>query len=359
MTQSNVERTGKVQTVLGMVDPASLGITHTHEHIFMNGTGPYFVVHPDYPERAEEPVSIKNRWWVEHNCNNCRDNIRFESVEEAADEVRLFQEAGGGTLVDVTNVGLGRSPEKLRALAQLTGLNLVMGGGWYVQPSHPADVAGLTDVEMAERIVRDVQDGVDGTDIKVGLLGEVGVSVPFHDDEKKSLRAAVMAQQQTGVPISIHPGMDDDVLLEIVEVLRAAGVDFENVIMGHLDSFGYSRETRLKVAETGCFLEFDCFGYTNFMNTETLGSAHGLPHPSDSERIDDISFFIKEGYGKKIVLSQDVFYKHVRATYGGHGYSHILRNMVPMMKSLGFTREELDDLLIHNPQRALTFAAPR
>lgn len=68
------DRSGMVQTVTGLVEPRTLGIAHTHEHIFLNSTSTYFAPHPDAPQRVDEPVGPDNRWWVEHNCFNVRDN---------------------------------------------------------------------------------------------------------------------------------------------------------------------------------------------------------------------------------------------------------------------------------------------
>lgn len=345
---------GKVQTVTGPVEPTQLGITSVHEHIFHNSVDTYFQKHPDAPERADQPVSIENRWWVEHNPFNNRENLVFDDVHAAAYEVDLFAQAGGGTLVELSCGGMNSDPTLARDLSRRTGVTIVKGAGWYIQPSHPERLATMSEGEIADEMVQAVTSGIDGTDVRAGVLGEIGVSTPFHPEEKRVLRAALAAQRRTGVPVSIHPGMGDEVLLEIVDLLRAEGADMSNIIMGHLDCFGFSRQAQVRLAETGCFLAYDNFGATHFMPTQTLGS--DLLHPSDGERLKGIQFLIEQDYLPQIVVAHDLFCKHDMATYGGAGYSHIIRNVLPVMRNIGFNEEEIDAILVGNPSRALTFA---
>jgi phosphotriesterase-related protein len=152
--------------------------------------------------------------------------------QEAIEEAMLFKKAGGNTIVDVTNVGIGRDPLALARISRATGLNIIMGSGHYLAGSHPKDLAEKSEEEIAEEIVRDITEGAQGTTIRAGLIGEIGCSYPMHQNEKKALRAAGMAQKMTGAPLSVHPGRKNNIgALEAIDVLDKAGADLQRA--GH------------------------------------------------------------------------------------------------------------------------------
>ena len=72
-------------------------------------------------------------------------------------------------------------------------------------------------------------------------------------------------------------------------------------------------------------------------------------------RVKEIRQLIEAGFLKQIVLSTDVCMKVHLRQYGGHGYDHIQKYFVPLMLTLGMTREQIDTILIENPRRMLTF----
>jgi phosphotriesterase-related protein len=121
--------------------------------------------------------------------------------------------------------------------------------------------------------------------------------------------------------------------------------------MGHLDRTLFSSEDLLDLAATGCYLEYDLFGQ------ESSYYAHApIDMPNDAMRINYIRDLIEAGYGDRIVVSQDICQKSNLTSYGGHGYAHILDNVVPVMLRKGMTEIDIDRILIHNPACALTLA---
>lgn len=354
---ANHDRTGKVQTVTGLLDPEQLGVTLMHEHLFDDTVDAYYVEPEETPPGCDGPVSLANRWWVNTHFASNRDNLVLDELDEAVYELGLFKDAGGQSIVEVSTVGLRRPDQArlLRDLAAASGVNIIMGTGWYVASALPEHVSSLSEDDMISAMLRDINEGMDGTDAKAGLIGEIGTSAPVADVERRAVRAAGAVQGMTGVPIEIHPPLgDDDLLLEMVKTVQAAGADLEKVILCHQDSFSYSREAQLEALQAGCTLEFDTFGYTWLL----AGLPPGLVSPSDPARIEHVEFFIEQGYGKQLVLSHDLIFKVTRATYGGHGYGHIPRMVVPQMRQRGFSQDVIDDLLIHNPARVLAFGAP-
>src|SRR5215510_10047796 len=198
---------GHVQTVLGIIPPEAMGVTLPHEHLLID-----FKVMFAEPTssaeraRAHEPVSLANLGWVRQNFNANLDNLRLTDERVSADEILLFKHAGGSTVVDPTPKTLARDPLALARIARRTGLNIVMGAGYYVHASHPPDMDKRTVDDLAREMIADITIGVGDTGVHAGLIGEIGTTSPWTENEKKVLRAAIVAQRATGAPLMIHPG---------------------------------------------------------------------------------------------------------------------------------------------------------
>ena len=342
---------GQVQTVLGAVPSTELGITLPHEHLLLD-LRRVFVEPEDAGELplALAPVGLENLSWVMMNWCRCRDNLVLDDVELAVEEAMRFGRAGGGTIVDVTSVGLGRRPADLRRIARRTGLHVVMGASYYTAEFHPPGTAGKSGEEICEEIVTDIVDGADGTGIRAGIIGEVGCSWPLDPVEHRILRASALAQRRTGAPISIHPGRHVEAPLQIMEILLAAGAEADGIIMGHMERAGYSRDQLMRVARTGCYLEYDWFGEVR--PTYPYGI---VKVPSDGERLEQIADLAANGYGRRVLASQDVAFKTRLAAFGGPGYAHIPRYVQGWMRAVGFSEALVEDIMIGNPGRALAF----
>ena len=118
-----------------------------------------------------------------------------------------FKRAGGNTIVDVTSIGLGRDPMALQQVADATGLNIVMGAGWYQKFYHPDDMDQRTVEDLRDEIIGDIAVGVGGTGVRSGIIGEVGINGnPLTPNEMKSVRASAEASRATGAAITFHHG---------------------------------------------------------------------------------------------------------------------------------------------------------
>jgi phosphotriesterase-related protein len=167
-------------------------------------------------------------------------------------------------------------------------------------------------------------------------------------NEEKSLKATAMASRETGVSISIHPGRHVDAPFQILDILERAGADIGRVVMGHMERTGLDSERLIKLARTGCYLEYDWFGEVR--PTYPYGR---VDVPSDGERIKTLAYLIDEGFGDRLLVSHDVCFKTRLSSYGGPGYAHILKYVKPWMKALGVKDEAVDRILIDNPRRIL------
>ncbi len=348
------ELTGKVQTVLGLIDADNLGVTLPHEHLLADLSACFVeLTEASQKSRAHEPVILENFYWVKLHRFNNTDNLRLTEEQPAVKEALLYKRAGGNTIVDLTSVGIARDPLGLTRIARSTGLNVIMGAGYYTGLSHPPELATKTEEEITEEIVRDIMVGVGDTGVRAGIIGEIGCSTPLVDSERKVLRASAAAQRRTGAAINIHPSQGDDLVLENIKILGDAGADLSRTVISHCEvDFGQTIYRRLMNA--GCYIEIDDFGYTVLPCISAEGRLAG--RRSEVACINEIKCLIDEGYLHHILISQDVCMKVHYVTYGGPGYAHILREVVPWMRAADISDEQIHTMMVENPKRFLPFA---
>jgi phosphotriesterase-related protein len=341
-----------VRTVLGPVAPESLGMTLPHEHLLID-LGPRFVEPMTDEGRvlARQPVALENLAWVRRNYLSNLDNIRLSDERVAIEEAARFKRAGGGTIVDVGSIGIRPDPHALQRISRATGLHVVAATGYYTADFHPADMDTRSEDQLTREIGRDLRDGIGETGVRAGIIGELGCSWPLHPDERKALRAAARAQAETGAPITVHPGRDRSAPFEILEVLVDAGADVGRVVMGHVERTEFDPPTLLRLARTGCYVEFDWFG-----ESLSMYPTGPVDVPSDAERIDRIGVLIGEGHLDQVLASQDVCLKTRLARYGAGGYAHIAESVTMWMAAKGMSEAEIERIVVANPARMLAFA---
>ncbi len=297
-----------VMTVLGPVAADTLGITLPHEHLALNAA------------RLDADLILDDRALV-------------------IAEVALFKNAGGGSIVEVSSMGLGRDPAALQRVSRESGLNVIMGCGWYHERRYEPRLYRQTTNEIAAEIVRDIEMGVDGTAVRAGIIGEVGCASDFVSPaEERVLRAAARAQRQTGLSIITH-GDFSAIGLAQLDIFAEEGVDLRRVIVSHCDSYP-EPSYHEAIARRGAYVEFDLVrGYSEW---ET------------QRHINWITALIAQGFLDQILISHDVCKSRHLHAYGGFGYDHILRDFVPRLRTAGLSEEQLERLLIVNPRAALT-----
>ena len=344
---------GQVQTVLGSVGPDALGVTLPHEHLLID-----FKVMFAEPAgasdkgRAWEPVSLANLGWVRQNFNANLDNLRLLDEQVAQDEILLFKRAGGRTVIDPTPKTIGRDPLALARIARATGLNVVMGAGYYVGASHPADMDRCTVDELAREMITDITSGVGDSGVRAGLIGEIGTTYPWTENERKVLRAAIVTQRETGAPLMIHPGRHPDMPMQIAEFVRKEGGELRRTIMCHICRTISDVRAVVDLAQTGIWLEYDLFGMENSFYPYNPS----FDMPNDGGRMAHVLALIEAGHRDQILMSHDIAYKTSLVQYGGYGYHHLLVNVVPRLRAKGVDDAGLTRLLVENPARAFAFA---
>lgn len=350
-----------INSVLGPLHPDDLGSVMMHEHIGPRrdpGLSPYYK-EPSDPFRkrmAHEPVTVENLWWVRYNLRDNIDNNTPAPDEDWQRDMDMFAASGGGTLVEVTPGGF-RGLARVAAMARETGVNVITATGWYVDGSYDPDLdmPSRTVDELAAIMVSEIEDGDPETGIRAGIIGELGCSWPLTTNERKVLQAGAVAQQQTGLPITIHPGRNEEAPGEIRDVLRDAGADLSRVVMGHVDRCGYEPATLHSLLDDGMTIEYDVFGTEGYYPAEAALADGTMPEmPNDTGRIKQIKDLLAGGYGDRLVVGHDVHMKVHLTRYGGWGYGHFLRNVVPLMRIWGVEESDIVALTTANPRRLLT-----
>lgn len=308
------ELQGKVMTVQGLIALDQLGVTLPHEHIFLHHTPPDLVL---------------------------------SDPDVAVEEVARFTDAGGGTIVEMTNIGLKRNPGGLRLVAEKTGVNIVMGCSYYKAAWHPEDMDGKSAEAITEEIVGDIMVGADGTDIRAGIIGEVGIS-SMTPNEEKVLRASAHAQLRIGVAISLHfdIGAPEALRMRALDLLEREGVDLNRVITSHFRLIPEESDYQVRMVDRGTYVEFDLFGQ------ERLQSPAIPEYESES---DILRSLIGRGCLSRMLFSSDTCYRQTLVRNGGWGYAHLLTNVVPRLRKHGITESEIHAIMVENPRRVLPF----
>lgn len=339
-------KSGTVMTVLGPIPAERMGVTLMHEHILLDASKLWQCpCKASEMAIAEAPVSIETIGELRMNPFLSRDNCFLLDVNLAAGELGRFSELGGDTVVDPTNFGIGRDPEALQRISRRTKLNIVMGSGFYLEPSHPAWFTAMDLDEATAFIVADVGGGPTQPDAMAGIIGEVGVSKSFTPAEEKSLRAAARASRITGVPLSIHlPGWER-LAHRVLDVVESEGADLAHTVLCHMNPSHDDLDYQMALAKRGAFLEYDMIGMDYYYADQQAQS------PSDEENARAIRALIDKGFGDRVLMSQDVFLKIMLTRFGGFGYGYILKHFVPRLKRHGIEQAAIDLMLRDNPVR--------
>lgn len=297
-----------VTTVRGPVSAADLGRTLPHEHLFIDLLREY------------------------------RGNGLLHDEALAVEEVTLFRDAGGATIVDCTSEDLGRDPAALLRVSMATGVNIVMGSGHYRRPYlDEVRLDRMSVDEIAADIFRDLTQGVGDTGIRAGIIGEIGCDRYLGAVEERVFRAAARAHRQTGVTITTHAARWPVGEAQL-DLLAEEGVDPGRVIIGHCDMVP-DPAYHARLARRGAWVEFDTVQGVNEWDTQ--------------RRLGWIRALFDAGLEGRLLLSQDLCLTTDLASHGGPGYAYLFTTFRERLLSAGFPESALTLLFQTNPQQAL------
>lgn len=327
---------GMVNTVLGAVDTAELGLVLPHEHLFIN----------EMPEQRN--IGLVN------------------DATMLLDELRQYRESGGSTIVDVTTaslsdgadpdpegvmgsgLGTGRRGGETRSygnvkavqrLSEASGINIVIGTGQYREPYLDADWVNSTSVsEIAATFAKEITEGIGESGVKAGIIGEIASDKWFISAlEERCFRGAGRAQAMTGAAVTTHAARWPIGLAQL-DLLEEEGADPSRVIIGHCDSVNIPAY-HVAIAKRGAYVEFD--------------SIRGVDSKVVELRIQMISNMIERGFLDQLLLSHDNCYTSHFHAGGGTGFDYIPSGFAAVLLNAGVTKDEFHQMTVVNPRRAL------
>jgi phosphotriesterase-related protein len=304
-----------VETVLGRVSADALGLTLTHEHLFVG-----------WPGWQYDPVASDQK------------TAGYETLLARLREARA---AGVATIVDATPADLGRDAALLRRAAQDSGINVIASTGYYHEAwGLPVYLRMRSVDELTEILLHDLQRGMEGTDVRAGAIKLASAGQEIGRHEQKALLAAAAASRALGVAILTH-APSPAVAVEQASRLIAEGVAPERVQIGHCDSFAI--ESLRELLDTGVFVAFDQVAY------EQRIDAPG--------RVRALSALIEEGFARQLTLSHDQIGilggRQVTLTAHTREFSFLVRETLPALRGAGVSDEAIATMTVANPARWL------
>ena len=243
---------------------------------------------------------------------------------------------GVSNIIEMTNRYMGRSPQFMLDLMRETGINVVACTGYYQDAFFPEHVAARSVEQLAQEMVDEIVIGIDGTELKAGIIAEIGSSegviTPL---EEKVFIAAARAHIETGRPISTHTSFSTMGVEQLV-LLQAHGVDLSRVTVGHCD-LKDNLDNILRMIDLGAYVQFDTIGKNNYYPDEKrIGMLHELRN---------------RGLLNRVMLSMDITRRsHLKAN-GGNGYDYLLTTFIPQLRQSGFSQADVDTMLRDNPSQ--------
>jgi predicted metal-dependent phosphotriesterase family hydrolase len=301
-----------VQSVSGPLTAGQLGITQCHEHVSID---------------------------ISHVNND--ETYRLDDLAIVGEDLRDAARAGLRTIVDVGTDGHRRSAAFLASAAEYSGLQIIAATGFWKEIVYPEYFDNSSIDEIADSLVRDITVGIGGTQVRAGVIGELGTDAPgLTPRTEKAFRACASAQRQTGVALITHTG-EGVAALDQLHLLLSCGVDPGRIVIGHVDCMD-DVEMHSAIAAAGAFVGYDRVG--------------SLRYQKDEVRIRLTTEMISRGYEKNVILSCDLATQRRMRCQGELGYSYLLESFVPRLRDAGVSEGALEQILVDNPRRLLTGA---
>lgn len=263
------------------------------------------------------------------------DDTNLNCFNETVSEYKKLYDKGVRNIVDVTNLDMRRNPLYVQEVAKLTGINIVQATGFYQDKFLPDFVTEASVNELSAFMIKEIEEGIADTNIKAQIIGEIGTSKnQMTEREEKVFKASIIAQQQTGVPITTHTTLGT-FGHEQVAFFKENKADLSKIVIGHVDLTGDVAYI-LQMLDQGVYVEFDTIGKENYQ--------------PDLLRVKMLKEIEKRGYKDKVFLSMDITRKSNLEYKGGIGYSYLLDTFVPMALENGVSEQFVTQMLYQNPQ---------
>jgi phosphotriesterase-related protein len=250
----------------------------------------------------------------------------MHNVDLMSAEVAKVKDAGVACIVDAGHADMGRDVEFLRQVSMKSGVPIVVGGGFYSQPFYPKEISMMSETQIFDALIKQVDNDT------LGVFGEIGSWDEITADERRVFRAIGRAHVATNLPIFTHTGIPGKSALEQLDILEDAGVNPNRVVIGHLgnlvDTNVYVHKT---ICRRGAYVGFDRQGN------------------NDTQQVPMVMSLIEAGFADHLMFSADA----------SSGYSKTMTVFIPKLKAAGASEQVLHGIMVNNPRRFLAFVPKR
>lgn len=306
-----------INSVLGPLDTANLGLTLVHEHLMVAAAG------------------------ISQNYSGL---LGADFMERIVNGLLEAKRDGIDTIVDATTLDLGRDVTMMVEASRRSGVNIIACSGWWLE--RPRYLDGVSADQFTRLFIGEISEGIAGTGVKAGILkasSDVGGVTPA---DESILRGVARAHLQTDVPIMLHSHPQAGVGRKQLAILKEEGVDLGRVKVDH------SNDTTdlaylIWLLEQGCYLGLDRYPGWNDVNPQA--------------RTETIKALIDAGYGDRLLLSHDhslvstireesAITQEEREAHNPDGLLYIKRMVFPQLQEMGILETVLNSLLVDNPR---------
>ena len=307
-----------VRTVLSDMRPDAItGPTLFHEHMSLS-TAYWDKMVASFPPNVRERLAVPKG-----------ETYFLENFDLIVQEMRAAKQDGIACIVDGGHADMGRRVPFLKDVSTRSGMPIVVSGGYYTQPFHPPDISGMTDDQLADRLVREAKAE------RWGAYGEIASSTDMTDGERKVFRAVGKAHLKNGLPIFTHnTGLKHAV--EQLDILTGLGVKPDRIVIGHLgDTFDPKAELHLTICRRGASVGFD----------------RGIGETQSKM----VKVLVDAGFADRVMMSSDFAIGSDTKAKGGPGYGKTVTLGRPELKKAGLSDEVANAMFVDNPRRFLAF----
>lgn len=266
---------------------------------------------------------------------------RMVAEEEPAviEDLCDARQFGLAAITDLSAPGWGRDPVALRRISEQSGVAVIAAAGFYWDPFPEIVVDGSVEA-LRDAMIAEVQDGVDGTGIRCGVI-KIGTDRGTPGAvEERLFRAAAAAAAVTGAPVITHTSSPDQAAWH-VRVLERAGMDMTHVVISRMGA-AQDVSALVDLARAGVLMGIDKVSFPK--------------GPTNTELADLVRDACEKGLERQLILSSDIARRTFLRRFGGHGYRTVLADFVPMLEARGITAAQIETMLHDNPSRMLTLA---
>lgn len=308
---------GMINSVQGPLHTNDLGFTLMHEHVITGSAG----IWETYPELLGDVSDLPT--------------LSAQALREAKTE-------GVATIVDLTTVDLGRNIRFLKTVSDQSGVAIIAATG--IWRDIPRAFWERTPDEVAAFFIREIEEGIEGTGIKAGIIKVANDAEGVTEPGEIILRAAARAAKATGVPIATHSYAPGRVGEQQVAIFQDEGLPLSRVVIGHSnDTTDLDYLTGL--CAKGVFLGLDRYP--------------GRIGPDWEARTETVRRLIDAGLTHHLVLSHDwqVLMAHrtsdrqATRRHNPDGYLFITRRVLPRLRQLGVSEDQIRQMMVVNPRK--------